>query len=527
MMAEQRPDSGGSPLTRGALAVPGQHVLTESNGRPNWADLDGDQVRRRTGSGTSFSVLLHGLRRHWVLGLVLAMLMSACSAAAAWLWFTPEFGAFALLRVYNREPKLVFTTTENDKQDFEIYKRTQKGLMSSRFVLSAALRSPDVERLPAVREEEDAVAWLEKRLYVEFPGEAELMKVSFSHADANTAATITNAVTRAYMREVVDVERRQRMDRLTSLEKVLNDAEQKMRTKQTDLKRLADSLGTGDGNALSSKQQITLQHFATLRNEHTRIQFELMRSKLNLTTLEEESGGTFDAQTGMDEETVDSYVDQAPELISQKHRIDEMHRVIEHNEGVMSNGKHPRLVKQRNALAQAEEEYNKARAVIKSHVRKEIARGTYKSNNPMATLKHNVAVLEAQDKKMSEDVEKFAKEAESIGRSSIDVEMMRSELKQIEDLSTHLGKEIDSLRVELRSPSRVIELQAADVPRHAGYDRPYSHDQHCRLAGLPAAVPGGLHVGCPGTAGQHGLRDRRRPGHADRRRAAGTSGPSA
>ena len=42
---------------------------------------------------------------------------------------------------------------------------------------------------------------------------------------------------------------------------------------------------------------------------------------------------------------------------------------------------------------------------------------------------------------------------------------MRTDLKQIEKLSTDLGKEIDSLRVELRSPSRVIELQPAEVPR--------------------------------------------------------------
>ena len=114
-----------------------------------------------------------GWRPSWLLLLVLAAVVSSLAAAGAWVCTTPEYVAFALLRVYNREPKLVFTTTENDAQDFEIYKRTQKGLMSSRFVLSAALRSPDVERLPAVRQKGDAVTWLEERIQVEFPGEAE------------------------------------------------------------------------------------------------------------------------------------------------------------------------------------------------------------------------------------------------------------------------------------------------------------------------------------------------------------------
>ena len=119
------------------------------------------------------------------------------------------------------------------------------------------------------------------------------MKVSFSHSDADSAATITNAVTRAYTREVVDVERRQRMDRLNSLEKVFNDVEQRIRTKQTDLKRLADSLGMGDDNrALSAKQQIILQHWANLETEHTKVQAELLRTRLTLAELGEGNEGT-------------------------------------------------------------------------------------------------------------------------------------------------------------------------------------------------------------------------------------------
>ena len=279
-MAEQHPGSGDSHMSRMALAVPGQHVMVDNGSRSNWADLDGDQVHRRTAATTNFSTLMHGLRRHWLLALVFGVMCSAGAAAGAWFWFIPEFEAFAVLRVAAQEPILMYHISDNSqRQDFDVYKRTQRELMRSRFVLNAALRSPDVERLPAVREQDDAVAWLEKHITVDFPGEGEIMRITFRHNNADTAAAITNAVEKAYMREVVDVERRHRMDRLTSLEKLFNDSEEKMRSKQTDLKRLADSLGTGDGNALSAKQQITLQHFATLRNEHTKIHFELMKAK--------------------------------------------------------------------------------------------------------------------------------------------------------------------------------------------------------------------------------------------------------
>jgi capsular polysaccharide biosynthesis protein len=323
----------------------------------------------------------------WVITLVLAVLCSVATAGVAWLCFSPDYLAYALLRIAGETPKLVFDTAENrGRSDFEIYKRTQKELMRSRFVLNAALRSPDIERLPAVREEDDAVSWLEKHINIDFPGEAEIMRVSFSHKNAETAAAIANAVEKAYMQQVVDVERIHRMERLESLEKLLNNSEDKMHAKQADLKRLADRLGTGDGNALTSKQQITLQHFATLQNEHTKIQFELMRAKHTLAALEEASN----SEIAMD--------------------------------------------------APVEPEKDRRNLRLKK------------------------AVLMAQEKQMNEEVKKFEKEAESIGRSSIDVEMMRTDLKQIEKMSNDLGREIEWLRVELRSPSRVTHVLSADVP---------------------------------------------------------------
>ncbi len=481
-MAEPLPDSEGAQASRTTLSVPAQHgapsapaTLAENGARPAWSDLDGDLGRRRPASGTNLSGLLHGLRRHWVLGLVSAVIFSGGAATGAWLWFTPAFSAFTILRVAATEPKFLLDTVDSRQQaNFEIYKRTQKELMRSRFVLNAALRAPEIERLPAVREQTDAVTWIEKGTYVDFPGEAEIMRITFSDSNAETAAAIANAVTKAYMQEVVDVERRHRMDRLNTLEKVFNDADDKMRTKHAELRRLADSLGTGDGNALSSKQQISLQHFATLRGEHTRLQFELMRAKLSLAALEadrKDPGGPAETEEsgGLDEETLNNYVEAAPEIAALMSRLDGMRRSLAYNETVMVNDKHPRLKKQREELAQAEKDFQQKYSKVKVQVRKDLTRkgvrGPASVVDPNATLRNQVTVLTAQEQRLAEDVERLSKEADSIGRSSIEVEMMRAEMRQIERLSSELANEIEALRVELRSPSRVIELQAADVPR--------------------------------------------------------------
>ena len=161
---------------------------------------------------------------------------------------------------------------------------------------------------------------------------------------------------------------------------------------------------------------------------------------------------------------VEDYVEKIPELNALQGKIEQMHRLIDHNESVMANSNHPRLQKQRDEMKQMEQDLSDKTEVARTRIRKELAKLGARAL-PNGGLRQTAKVLEAQEKELGKDVDKFSEEAEKIGRSSIDVEMMRSDLKQIEKLSTDLGKEIESLRVELRSPSRVVELQPADVPR--------------------------------------------------------------
>jgi hypothetical protein len=51
----------------------------------------------------------------------------------------------------------------------EMYKATQKELLKNRFVIQTALRKPEIRGLPMLPEN-DPVAWLQRKLNVDFPG---------------------------------------------------------------------------------------------------------------------------------------------------------------------------------------------------------------------------------------------------------------------------------------------------------------------------------------------------------------------
>ena len=62
-------------------------------------------------------------------------------------------------------------------------------------------------------------------------------------------------------------------------------------------------------------------------------------------------------------------------------------------------------------------------------------------------------------------MDKFGNESHQIGRSSVDLEMMKADVENVEKISKEMATEIETLRIELASASRVEVISQADVPR--------------------------------------------------------------
>ena len=112
------------------------------------------------------------------------------------------------MQIAANKESLVFPTADRAANStFEIYKGTQQQLLTSDVVLIAALRKPEAASLAVVQKEDDPVRWLAKNLRVDYPGNAEIMRVSLAGDQPEEAAVLVGAVVDAYMNEVVDAER--------------------------------------------------------------------------------------------------------------------------------------------------------------------------------------------------------------------------------------------------------------------------------------------------------------------------------
>lgn len=300
-----------------------------------------------------------------------------------------KYTATSVLRINLREPVLLGETASRlSEKEYEIYKNTQRQLVTSRFVLLAALRKPDVAKLPAVQAEQqsgDPVRWLEKTIKVEFPGDAETMSVSVIRCDPKEAATLARAVVDAYLTEVVNAERDQKRQRCSELDRAYAEKESEVRAKREDLKKLAEQLGASDGEALTMKQRLVLDNLSMYRQDMRETRAKLRSLKVD--------------------------------LAGQKAILD-----VAKDEG-------------RVAIAQ------------------EIKR-----------LEASIVALTEQESQMQADVECLRKEADGFGRSTVDIEMLRNDIKQISDVLTQIANEREKLRVEIRATPRVTLLQRAEIP---------------------------------------------------------------
>jgi polysaccharide biosynthesis transport protein len=206
--------------------------------------------------------------RWWPL-LVLGLL-AAVVVCVAVVWVSRgRYVASSYLRIAMQERDIALAT-ENVivcGEPFDIYKSTQRQLVMSRFLLLAALRKPEVTKLPAVLEAQangDVVNWLARRLSVTFPGKAEIMEVSVRGNDPREAAVLCRAVVDAYLTEVVSAEREQMHTRLSKLDRAYVEKEQEIRTKREALKKRAETLGTSE-RADIEKLEAVLAGLATER----------------------------------------------------------------------------------------------------------------------------------------------------------------------------------------------------------------------------------------------------------------------
>jgi polysaccharide biosynthesis transport protein len=417
-------------------------------------------------SGPDFRTLLSALGRRWLLATMLGGTLAAVAGAAAWFLLSAKYTAFAQLKIASTTPYIVFHNANNPdgRNDFSLYQRTQAAAIKNRYVLNAALKRDDVKQLSSVRAQAEPITWLEEELKVEVPEGSEIVNVKLSGSEPNELVTLVNAVTQVYLQEVVNAERKQRSDRLAELDDIYNKSREKLRLKRDTMRKRADEAGGSDQSALTQKQLTLLTTFGELKRQHAQVRFELMRAEGRLAAFKGRDGKPDDQP--IPESELKTAIEADPTMASLRKSFIQVEDTIDRY--VLAGA--PRTDSSMITLQTRRESLlKKMEARVKDLQPLVAERQRVKSKDDQASklaqLQDEIAPLVAQEKTLQKEVQALGAEADKIGTSSTEMELLRAEIKQEEVVVERVGHELEALQVELRSPPRVSLYQEAGLQK--------------------------------------------------------------
>jgi polysaccharide biosynthesis transport protein len=423
------------------------------------------------------AALLSAIRRGWRVALPLGILLAAASSFAAWKFSTPKHSASAYLRIDASDRPLLFKTADDavgQAGDFNLYKSTQQQLLLTPFVLNTALRDPKISSLEEIAGREDPISWLRENLKVAFPGNGEIMQISLDTVSPTSCVLIVNGVVDAFMQEVVMSDRNERLKRLDTLEKVFSERTNQVRSKRVELKNLATTLGTSDTSSLTVAQQNALQQFGKMQEKLSEVQFSLMQAEGEIKMAEEVAQRKKEAElageTTSNPESEEylqvaertSDVVQLEELIAvSQSKMDTLSKVFGPSHFSVQKAREELEVKKELLTQRKAEAKMRAKVAVDKEQRNQLTRSQGGVLYDVMALTSKKQVLANQEKILKEKVELLADETRQLGRSSIDVELMRSEISGLENVLHTVGDEIERTSVELKTSSRIRVLNLA------------------------------------------------------------------
>src|SRR5262249_11640683 len=319
-------------------------------------------------------------------------------------------------------------------------------------VLAAALKQPRIADLDEIREHADPIGWLEKNLKTDTLLAPEIVRLSLNGDHAEDLALILNAITRAYLDEVIGREREKQRVNLEILLANYRTQTKLLHDKRKALRELEADLQVDDEETARQKRIATATQLNVIEGKHLEKQFELRQAEQELAALAERQGKTEVRASGkeiQDRLLRDPAYQKLQEGLS---RTEEQIAEYKQNvnpamRGAMLEGPLGRKDALQKEIKRREEE-------VQSRLQQELeAQAKDDGELQAAKARDHIAALKEQVKAYSDELKRKREELRRLGMTqsgdnSADLEALRGDVAQLESLVKKMADRIDLLNVE-------------------------------------------------------------------------------
>ena len=443
--------------------------------------------------GIDYRRAWHAFRRRWLPATALALALASIAGILTWVFLPKGFESVAWLRVRDKSG-MFGVGGGRDNAEYEAYRKTQVQLIKSPFVLTSALRRPGISSLSTLSAEDDPVGYLMRNIQVSAPMESEVVQVRMRGEDPKEVTQIVNAVAQAYLSDVVNKEKSERLNRRDMLERKYKENMAEVRSSLDTYNNLAKTLGTADTAEVATQRSLLLDHLGTLRAQLNQTQRDLTLIDAELAIMDAKDRGEISLEQSVPEETVDAMLLRDPQFAEFRERLSAIEESMAYQAERSARGGTDPAVKRLEAMRAA-----MMRRLVdrKEELRPQIVgqlamdstnRRTGAAAESPVVLRMRREILAQQLEQTTKDFDKVASEVKTLGAANADLMARKQEIEQLMKVTDQMGVQLNATEIDVNMPNRVELIEEASVPE--GSDELF-RSMLSALAALGGLVLGG------------------------------------
>jgi capsular exopolysaccharide synthesis family protein len=419
-------------------------------------------------SSPDMSSYLQALKRRWVSAAAIGGTLAVLAALAAWFLLSPKYIAFGRVRVAFVTPK--FNDSPNSYTgDFMTYLKTQAAQLTSRPVISAALKKDEIKalNLEALTGKEPA-QYIEEEMKVEFQENQELVTVLMSSNDPQVSLAIVKAIIDSYMEEIVYAEQAERNKRVSDLTKALTSASAKLKSDQDRLDKLVKDSGDLDPQLAMfriSELQDNIRQANSRRNE---LRLKIKQEKADLASHLAKMKAVKEA--AVSPSMVETALKNDPLAQKLKAEIAHLQEIIDDFEQKTPGVMYPSLIASKNRIKGAQVSYKKRQKEVAAELAAALEAGGSGSRDDLesvrVTKENAIKAMEQHFEELGQDLIALNKDLTKMKLADhVDQERLREHIKREEQFVNEMDLKLRKEELELQAPPRVTKHQDAELQK--------------------------------------------------------------
>jgi len=329
---------------------------------------------------------------------------------------------------------------------------------------------------------------------VSAPMESEVVQVRMRGEDAKEVTQIVNAVAQAYLSDVVNKEKSERLNRRDMLERKYKENMAEVRSSLDTYNNLAKTLGTADTAEVATQRSLLLDHLSTLRAQLNQTQRDLTLIDAELAIMDAKDRGEISLEQSVPEETVDAMLLRDPQFAEFRERLSAIEESMAYQAERSARGGNDPAVKRLEAMRDAmmrrlEDRKEELRPQIVGQLAMDSTnRRTGAAAESPVVLRMRREILAQQLEQTTKDFDKVASEVKTLGAANADLMARKQEIEQLMKVTDQMGVQLNATEIDVNMPNRVELIEEASVPE--GSDELF-RSMLSALAALGGLVLGG------------------------------------